>query len=89
MVFLKGKPCQSGKSDSVIKHESSEFHSLAEKRQTKPGESEASNAWKSVIHAAFEKMRELFNIVHALAKKYRPLSDYVFQTFIKSSPKAT
>ena len=78
-MFLKGRSCRSGKSDSVVKHEASDFHNLASRRQSAVGESLAEKAQQTLNAAAYEKMRVLFNIVHSLAKNNRPMSDFIFQ----------
>lgn len=78
-VFFTHKPCKSGKSESIISHESSAYHNIAEKRQVPVSQSEAVQTHKLINKAALEKMKTLFNIVHALGKNSRPMSDYLFQ----------
>ena len=82
MLFLEKKPCVSGKKDSIVKHEQSNFHQMAVRRNAKPEESIAHKAHQALNAAPHEKMRILFNIVHMLAKTSRPLSDMAAQNWI-------
>ncbi len=80
-VFVSG--CTSYKLESIELHEGSEYHKRAFRwwsaKKAKPGSSVAEVALASMNAEVFDKISKMFRTCHALAKKNRPLSDFLWQ----------
>ena len=69
--------------DSLSTHDTSEGHRYAEQylaaKACPPGQTEAEKSIQALNKVTFDKLSTLFQSVHAVAKKSRPLSDFVWQ----------
>lgn len=79
--FVQG--CKNLRHDALTVHESSEGHKYAvdytKEKNATPGESQADKAIGALNKASLPILDKLFRTSHALAKKSRPISDFIWQ----------